>query len=193
MNGHDSEDDKTTKFIDLSEIKKHNSNVQESLAPNELEFQHIHTATSDEEDLPKNEKTSSDQEKAKERGEVEGKRKIVFFDHFSPFFEDQNIQLPQESFEMMYAKDVSEVNEVIKEKNPFILVLNFDSAPKEVNKICLQVNKKFPQIKTIIVSKKISSQKKDVHSQSPARAHGYLGHPLTADRLLEVLDDIEEK
>lgn len=163
------EDDKPTVVLDLNALKKQKLKDEEDLAnmANHIEF-NVHQAKSE----PSN---KTPKEKA-----PQPLFKTIYFDFQSDLFSES--PLPKD-FETVVTKDLKELNIHLKSKDFQIVVFNYDSHPKAVNQLCLQIKQKLPSTKTLIVAKNISGQKAKLHAKSASGANGYLSLPLNEEKL----------
>lgn len=178
---HGDEDDKPTVVLDLNALKNQKLKQEEDLANivSELEF----NVTVE----PASSFKTPNKKPLKPKGQPRTASKddftVILFDFQSDFFRNSIKNFPSgPSYQI--ATDLSELNKLLKPKTFQIVVFNYDVNPKAVNQLTAQINLKFPSTKTLIMARKISSQKAKIHSQTPSGAHGYYQFPLDQDKIL---------
>jgi DNA-binding NtrC family response regulator len=162
------DDDKPTVVLDLAALKKLKLKQSEELdqAAQDLEFI---TAT---EDSPQAESL-----------------KVILFDYKSDLFKSSLNHLgTHHQFDL--ASELGPLNKMLASKTHQVIAFNFDVEPKSISHLVVQIKKKFPELKILLIAKKISPSKAKQHAQTPAGAHGYYQLPFEAQRFEEQLQEI---
>lgn len=107
---------------------------------------------------------------------------VLLFDFKSEYFKENRKDLPR-GYKYVYVNGLKELSSKLRTSEFQVLFLNYDVDAKTVNKICAEVNRKFPSTKVIIGSKKIDPKQAQIHSRTEFGASGYYEFPLDCARL----------
>lgn len=170
-NGNNDEDDKPTVVLNLAELKKQNllnGDVDPETMAQNLEFSATVDLTLD----PDN--------------DVEEKPTLLLFDYSSQFF-NTNHSFFSEGGECQIVSDLKILNQHITKNKDWYFVFYYNDAPKPVNQLLGQINKKFPALKTVLVANNLAPDKAQQHAKTPSAAKSYLSWPSTGEKLKDCL------
>jgi hypothetical protein len=118
--------------------------------------------------------------------------KIILFDFQSDFFDKAKSQFPS-GYDYHFAKTLEDLNKFLKSRTFQIVVFNYEVNPKAVNQLIIQIKRKLPLTKTMIIAKSISPDKAKLHAQTAAGANGYYQLPLDAKKIEGEFQKIKSK
>ena len=166
------EDDKPTVVLDLDALKK-------ELQQKENELSDIAS------DISFNLDEESEENNISETP-------IILFDFQSTFFKENQDDLPL-GFDYKIVTELKELNLLMQERTPSIVVFNYSAYPKACNQLTVQIKEKFPFIKIVLAAKNLSMQKAQEHKLSRAGAHAYLAIPIEKQLFEEIIRDLDQQ
>jgi len=170
----DENEDKPTVVIDLNALKKKKQQEIQALEEisDEIEFNAV--------------------SKPKKSAKFET---VYLLDLFGTLF-TKNLHLFPKKYEYKIISSLDELTRILKNKDQKIVLLDYDSNPKMINRISAQIKQKFSHIKTVFIAKNISAEKAKLHAQSSSGADCYFQLPFEAKKIeseLSKLDPILKK
>jgi len=127
--------------------------------------------------------TSSTPSQIKEP-EIEKKR-MVFFDHKSNYF---STHIKEENEHIIIVSTLEKMNKEVKDREPKVVIFNYMVQPNMVNQLMKQLREKFSHITRVIVGKKLSANRVQMHQKSPYGADFYLD----LDSSSNIIEDLEK-
>ncbi|HXH30301.1 MAG TPA: hypothetical protein VNJ01_05790 [Bacteriovoracaceae bacterium] len=115
---------------------------------------------------------------------------VILFDLDSDFFEKSLKQLPQ-NYDYQLVKTLAEFNKKLKTAQ--IVVFNYDLHAKAASQLIVQIKKKLPKLKCLLMASAISPAKAKLHAKTPAGAHGYYQFPLDAGKVAVEFQEVLKK
>ena len=167
MGNSQNEDDKSTVILNIDELKK------ESLADKTGVSQILEFSAAQEALAANNQSAQT-------------KPKCVLFDFKSTFFKD-NTQHFSDIAECKVVTDVKELNKHIIGDKKATFLFYFNDAGKQINLLLAQINQKFPNVKTILIAKNLSTNKANQHQKTPSGAKQYLSWPSDEDAITKAI------
>lgn len=96
-------------------------------------------------------------------------KSLIAFDYQINFFE-KKFQSP----EIKIISELKELNAILRSSQNNIITFYYNSAPKVINQLILQIKAKFPNNKIIIVASKLSDEKAQIHKSSKFGVDAYM-------------------
>ncbi|MFT6633023.1 MAG: hypothetical protein ACJAS4_002992 [Bacteriovoracaceae bacterium] len=87
--------------------------------------------------------------------------------------------------------DLTQLNDALSNDPTSIVVFYYNSSPKIVNQLSMQIKDKFPLAKTIIIAKNLSPEKAQQHHSSKYGANSYLNDPFSDEDFLKTIQNLE--
>ena len=182
MTGNDNNDDeKPTVVLDFNAIKAQ-LNAQEDILANDDVIQDLEFATDN--DLESNVNAPDDKE-------VMITKKVYAFSYKTRYFAENKSKLTDSKISLNIIQEVKELNEVLTNDPNSIIIFYYNSLPKAVNQLSAQIKEKFPNTKTLIIAKNLSTDKAQQHRASKFGANAYLNDPFKRSEFLKVLKSLE--
>lgn len=101
-------------------------------------------------------------------------KNIYVFDFKSDFFE-KYFKVQRSNITRL--TELAELNTKLEQDPESIIVFFYNSNPKVVNQLCLQIRTKFSKTKSLIIAKNLSADKALKHSQTNFKANNYISFP----------------
>ena len=117
-------------------------------------------------------------------------RHVVLFDYKSTALSKLHNQHSQEGYEFYIVNDLKELNSLIKDHDELTVIFYYNQAPKVINNLMKQLNKKFKHINTFIIAKNLSEAKAKAHQKTSSGANYYLSLPKSFGDVVKKLDHI---
>lgn len=184
----DDDDDKSTVILDYAKIKEQLSKAETldgdgSEIDNELAIEFS------------NSKETSIDEKANQTIVLnieDNSKQIICFGYKTDYFK-RNDKIFSHLENLNYISDLEELNALITKDKNSIVILYYNSNPKAVNQVSMQINNKFPATKSLIIVKELSANKAQAHAKTKYRADAYLNDSFTLDELLRTVKNISKQ
>ena len=174
------DEDKPTVVIDFDSIKSQLQEDEELLESGkivqddlELEFGSLESLIGEEEEEEYNPNIS-----------------VYLFTFKTTYFKN-NSQLTRTFDFTKTLEDLAELNHALSNDPTSIVVFYYNSSPKIVNQLSMQIKDKFPLAKTVIIAKNLSPEKAEQHHNSKYGASSYLNEPFSADDFLKTIQNLE--
>jgi hypothetical protein len=87
--------------------------------------------------------------------------------------------------------DLAQLNDALSNDPTSIVIFYYNSSPKIVNQLSMQIKDKFPLAKTIIIAKNLSPEKAQQHHNSKYGANSYLNEPFSDEDFLKTIQNLE--
>lgn len=113
------------------------------------------------------------------------KNLMVFFDHKSNYF---STHIKEKNEHIIIVSTLEKINEQVKNREPKVVIFNYMVQPNMVNQLMKQLREKFSHITRVIVGKKLSANRVQMHQKSPYGADFYLD----LDSSSNIITDLEE-
>jgi len=108
---------------------------------------------------------------------------MVFFDHKSNYFSSH---LKKQNDHILIVSTLEKMNEQVKDREPKVVIFNYMVQPNMVNQLMKQLREKFTHITRVIVGRKLSANRVQMHQQSPYGADFYLDLDSSSDISLDL-------
>lgn len=155
-----------------------------------LDFAALKSKLKDEEELVKNtDLTLEFQLGDKQLSEPTQSKSIYFFEFQTDFFTKNCAQLLKNNH-VSLIKDLKNLNAVLSSDKNSIVIFYYNSAPKIINQLCLQLNTKFTHTKKVIIAKNLSDEKAALHRKTPSKADAYFSTPLSEDSFIAKIQEL---
>lgn len=169
------DEDKATVVLDISTLKsqleENEDIISQDESLNNLQF------GASEESLDE-----SLEEQINEDISTEPQKNVYFFQYKTSYFSDNDSFFKQAiNFEVL--SDIKELNAVLTNDPSSIIVFYYNSLPKAINQLSMQIKTKFTNTSTIIIAKNLSASKAQQHHESKYGADSYLNDPFTVEDL----------
>jgi hypothetical protein len=174
------DEDKPTVVIDFDSIKSQLKEEEELLESGkiiqddiELEFGSLESMISEDEEV-----------------EYTPAISVYLFTFKTSYF----VTNPQLSDNFKFTKlleDLGQLNDALSNDPSSIVLFYYNSAPKIVNQLSMQIKNKFPLAKTIIIAKNLSPEKAQQHHNSKYGANSYLNDPFSDEEFIKTIQNLE--
>lgn len=168
----DKEEDKATIVLDFNKIREQLAQEDENLIdPLSLDFtaKGIDISDSDYDDVDNEQELKT----------------ILAFDFKIPYFKNKF-----KTSKVQLISELSELNETLRSSEDNILVFYYNSDPKVINQLVLQVKTKFPNNKILIIASNLSQDKALVHKNSKFGVDAYLSDPFEVSEFFEKIESL---
>jgi hypothetical protein len=184
----DDDDDKSTVVLDYAKIKEQ-LNQDEKLDNDEAD-----TGNELEIEFAKAEKITIDEnfDQTIVINLEDNSKQIICFGYKTDYF-TRNDKMFGNLENLNYISDLQELNTLITKDENSIVILYYNSNPKAVNQVSMQIRNKFPTTKSLIIVKKLSPSKAQAHAKTKYGADAYLSDSFTFDELLKTVKNVSEQ
>lgn len=157
-----SDDEKATIVLDFNKLKQQLSQEEELVDASSLDF------------LAKG-VDNTDQDEAKLSPKQKSNPKpLIMVDFKSDFF---NKKFSGSNAKFSIVKDLNNLNNFLRSSDENVVVFYYNSAPKIINQLILQIKEKFPNNKMIIIASNLSKEKAIKHKMTKYGVDQYLSDP----------------
>lgn len=171
----ENEEDKATIVLDFNKIRDQLAKEEESLVdPLSLDFR---TKTTNDDQLL----SSLIEEESEPLSHIP----IIAFD-FKKLYFNKILNTPK----IDLISDLNLLNSTLRESEENVLIFYYNSEPKVINQLILQIKEKFPKNKILIVATKLASDKAQLHKNSKYGVNDYLSDPFELSELFEKIKSL---
>ena len=118
--------------------------------------------------------------------------KTLLFDFKSSKLSELYSSYQSDSFDFRIINDLADLNKEIKTDQELIIIFYYNQAPKAINTLMKQLNKKFSHIQTMIIADNLSEKKAIAHGKTDSGARSYLSTPASFNEVEDKLSLLVE-
>lgn len=169
------DEDKATIVLDFNKIKEQLSQDEDLVDAASLDFTVSGLDHVDEEDLAHSDELKN------------SPRPLILVDLKSDYFQKK---FKGAKAEFLIVKELANLNSLLKENSGNILAFYYNSDPKIINQLILQIKEKFQENKLLIIASKLSPEKASQHKATKYGVDAYLSDPFNISEFFEKIEKL---
>lgn len=167
-------DDKATIVLDFNKLKEQLNSDEDLVDSSSLDF------------ISKNLEIDADELKASPQIK-ESSESIIMLDYNSDFFANK---FGASRTQTIIVTELGNLNELLRANESNILAFYYNSAPKVINQLIIQIKEKFPKNKMIVIATNLSRDKALTHKKTKFGVDVYLSDPFELTEFFEKIEKL---